>query len=271
MYNRKFRAYLWLRGAYANIGKTVRLCLQGASGAPNLLTLDYVLTGDWARVDTGLWTGGADTCGVKFTLQCLPTPSDSPIALMLTGAQLIEDGTDTAYVPTTSFAQPPGFNGRRTVLFNGVSHYLKTAGFTLNQPETLYLVVRQKSWTASHYLTDGNASLTGVIYQYSTSPRLGLYAGSAAAGNDSLAIGAMGIVTAVFNGANSLLQVNAGAPATGNPGAGNMGALTLGALASSSNPANIQVGELLVYAAAHDTNAIGRVLQCLADKWGITL
>ena len=271
MAGRLFRAYLWLKGAGANIGKTVRISLLGANGTANAVVVDYVLTGDWVRVDTGLWTSGANTTGVKLSLECLNPTSGSPHTFALTGAQLVEDDWADLYIPTTGFSQPAGLGNQRTVFFNGTTHYLKATAFTLIQPETIYLVVRQKSWVSNSEFFDGNATDSGELYQATSSPYVRLYAGASGPLNTTMTINTWRIVSAGINGASSLIQLNAGPPTAGNAGAANMGGLTLGAGATGTHKTNIQVGELLLYTAAHDANARSQIVHYLANKWGIGL
>jgi len=151
-----------------------------------------------------------------------------------------------------------------TIYFDGISHFLKTAPFTLNQPSSIYFLGRAVTWSANDRIFDGNASDSGGVLQVTSTPRIQLNAGSGVANNDNYTLGAYVPMVAVFNGANSLLKVGDTAAVTGNAGAGNMGGITLGAIgAGNANFANIQAKEMLSYSAAHDDNQINAVFAYL--------
>jgi hypothetical protein len=150
-----------------------------------------------------------------------------------------------------------------TIYFDGISHFLKTAPFTLNQPTTVYFLGRQVTWTQNHTLFDGNTSTVGRVYQNGSTPQLSAQAGASLIGPISPALGSYGVICAVFNGANSVFQLDNGTPVTGTVGAGNMGAFTLGARGDTALPANMQAKEALIYNAAHDANQRAAVIAYL--------
>ena len=168
-----------------------------------------------------------------------------------------------------SGSKPAQIVDRASLLFDGAAHYMKTAPFTLNQPETVYLVAKQVSWTISDQMTDGDTSGTMRIFQDTTAPNLGLYAGSLAATNGNLAVGAKGVVCAQFNGANSLLQINQTSAVTGNAGASNAGGFTFGATAAPGNYTNIQAYEALIYNVAHDAATRANIIRALMAEHGV--
>lgn len=167
-------------------------------------------------------------------------------------------------------AARPALQADGSVLFNGTSHYLKTNAFTLNQPEWVLWVGKQVSWTGVDRVFDGNADVSGVLYQSPTTPRLRLYAGVGSTENANLAVGALGVVSCVINGASSALQINNTAATGGDPGAANMGGLTLGAAATgASNWANISTSELLVFPFAPSTAQLDRLVAGLMARHGV--
>jgi hypothetical protein len=85
------------------------------------------------------------------------------------------------------------------------------------------------------------------------------------------AVNSWTILGLVVNGTDSLLTLKGLTVVAGNLGATNAGGFTLGAVADGSTPANLQVGEVLLYAAAHDGNARLRISRYLANQWGIAL
>lgn len=158
-------------------------------------------------------------------------------------------------------AAQPALQGDGSILFDGTSDFLRCDPFTLNQPATYYLLVKQVTWGSGQGLLDGNAALANLIYMSGASPAVELYAGSAGvANNTGLAVGVYGVIAAVFNTASSLLQINNGTATTGNPGINPASGLTIGARGGSdANYSNIQVKEVVVYAAAHDSTTRAQV------------
>ena len=121
-----------------------------------------------------------------------------------------------------------------SILFDGTDDYLISSAFTLNQPHTRYILLKQVSWASGDEWSDGAVNNTGTLYQKTTTPRIGTYAGSFGPENDDLAVGTYAVLIAVFNGASSVLQINSGTATTGDVGAANMGGFIIGALLSWS-------------------------------------
>lgn len=159
----------------------------------------------------------------------------------------------------------PTLEADGSITFDGVDNYLKCDAFTLDQPETVYLLMKQVTWTVDEYFVDGNASQTGGLQTITATPSFRQNAGAVTAANENLAVDAYGVVSAVFNGASSLSQVNLTASVAGDAGASNMGGFTLAARGTNTNFAHIQVKEVLIYAAAHDAATRARVIRYLAQ------
>jgi hypothetical protein len=114
-------------------------------------------------------------------------------------------------------------------IFDGISHSMRTAPIAdLVQPENIYLIIKQISWTSGDYIQDGATGDHGMLYQGATTPGLKVYSGALSGQNNNLAIGDVGIARILFNGANSIFQINNTAAITGNFGTDNMGTITLG-------------------------------------------
>lgn len=151
-----------------------------------------------------------------------------------------------------------------SILFDGIDNYMVCDAFTLIQPFTVYLLFRQITWTATDIITDGTTG-NAQIYQQTSSPTVGMYAGLGSCAVD-LALGDYGIVSGVFNGASSLIQLNKGAPAIGDlstndPGGFAMGANPLGPIGY----ANCEYKEAIIFAGAHDADTRAIVIQYLAS------
>lgn len=172
-------------------------------------------------------------------------------------ARHLKQGTDT---------NRPALQADNTILFDGVDNFLKCDAFTLNQPETVYLLGKQVAWAISTYVFDGNASASMGFQGVTASPQRRLVAGSATAANADWVVGTYAAVACVFNGASSLIQVNSGTPSTGgDSGATNAGGFTLGVNgAVASGFSNIQVKEVIIFSGAHDAARRSLVQQYLA-------
>lgn len=164
-------------------------------------------------------------------------------------------------------ASQPAKQADGSILFDGTDDSLKCTGFTFNQPETIYMLFKQVSWTTNDNFFDGNADATGVLRQTSggVSPNIEAFAGTVfgTTSHAGPAIGTYGICIVIFNGASSLLQTNNAAPDTGAGGANNMGGFTLGTRGTAAGWANIQVKEVILFAAAHDAATRARVIAYL--------
>lgn len=157
------------------------------------------------------------------------------------------------------------------VTFDGSNDYLKSSAFTLNQPETVYFVGSQVTWTSTDRLYDGNAGASMTLRQVIGTPQLGITAGSSVNGA-SLALSTNGIIVSVFNGASSAIRVNRTAAVTGDAGTlGNGGGFTLGSANDGTLNANITAQEVLVYSGAHDKATQERVIAMLARNNRIAL
>lgn len=176
------------------------------------------------------------------------------------GRHLLQ-GTDSAR---------PALQADGSVLFNGTSHYLKCNAFTLDQPTCVLMVVKQVSWSVSDVLCDGNASNTNGLYQRTSTPRIQQYAGSAfGTENAGLALGSVGVIASVANGAASWLRVNNGATIVSSIGTANAGGFTVGARADGLAPSNIQVYETVIFPIAPSTAQLDRLVAGLMARHGV--
>lgn len=163
----------------------------------------------------------------------------------------------------------PTLDTDNSILFDGSDNFLKTDAFTLNQPETIYLLAKQVTWTIADSLFDGNASAGGKIRQGSVTPGLLLNAGSSTADLATPAVGAFSVITTIFNGASSGMSVNTGTFTTGNAGANNLGGITLASGGGAIQYANVAFKEVIVFPAAHDAATRLRVIQYLMQVGGL--
>jgi len=135
------------------------------------------------------------------------------------------------------------------VLFDGAvvnGDYMKCVAFTWNQPEFIYMVMRQVTWTITEYFFDGDTNNKGMARQDALTPGIKAYAGTMSIQNDNLAVNTWGIIRVLFNGASSKLIVNETAPTLWNCGVNNMGGFTLATRGDTASLySNIQVKEII--------------------------
>jgi len=151
-----------------------------------------------------------------------------------------------------------------SILFDGVDNFLKADAFTLVQPETVYILLKQMSWASLDYIYDGNSAASMTLIQHTSTPKIAAYAGLFSSDSGDLALGSHGSVVAVFNGASSVLQIDNNTPITGDFGSNDGGGFTLGCNGNTTvNYSNLLVQEVIVYSAAHDAATRAQVIAYL--------
>ena len=155
------------------------------------------------------------------------------------------------------------------VLFDGIDHFMKCSAFTFEQPEQIYIVLKQITWASNKFLHDGNTLNSGILRQLTSTPNLGAYAGSVSSLNGNLAVGSFGIVRLLFNGASSELIVNVTTPITGDFGSGDMSGFTLAGTGTGDAGANIEVKEVILRNIADTAPNEQIIYDYLSNKYGI--
>jgi len=155
------------------------------------------------------------------------------------------------------------------ILFDGVDNFMKAAAFTLVQPEFIYIVFKQITWTGGEYIFDGNTASSGLLFQSGGTPNL-IASGGTNSSKDDLTLDTYGIARVKFNGASSTFQINEETQITGNFGANNMGGFTLGARGDGAvGYGNIEVKEVIIRNVADSAQDEGTIYNYLADKYSI--
>ncbi|KKN74676.1 hypothetical protein LCGC14_0388780 [marine sediment metagenome] len=144
-------------------------------------------------------------------------------------------------------------DSKPAISFDGVDDLLKSVSFIWNQPETIYVVFKQVSWSVTEILMDGDGVAGAALQQITSPPRLQLNAGGGTLLLATFTIGTFFIATVIFNGVNSVFQNGDTAEATGNAGVNNMSGLTLGGLGSDTLWGNVDITEVIGYAGVHTT------------------
>ncbi len=224
----------------------------------------------WGRIYTAALSASAMLADAGGTVQANIASVFSP-AEANDGSASWVSSTGETWTVNTSGGKPAYIVGKPGLLGDGSAFYMKTAPYTANQPTWRVIIARVLAWSAGNYLTDGNAATTAAIIQTTGTPQLNISAGSSVAGNSGLALNTDGIITVVFNGASSLLQIGNGVPTTGNAGAGNAGGLTLFAKSDGTVPTNMIVRGVADFSVAPTAADISRVVQYFGKRWGITV
>lgn len=178
-------------------------------------------------------------------------------------------GSGHDLIQATGADQPKWFsvNG---ILFPGVQEFMKTAAFTFNQPEMIYIVFKQITWTSLDRFFDGEVAVSGTFYQVTSSPNVSVFAGTGATLNGSFAINTFSIIRILINGASSKLIINNETPITGELGATNMEGFTLGSQGGGiTRFSNIQVKEIILRKVADATQNETAIYNYLSKKYGI--
>jgi len=237
-----------------------------------------LLTGLVYRVALGSTIGGAYTFDMDFatlaklaasgpatTGQTVTINTSGDLGARICGARDLVQMTGANQPALTAAALP-------YITFDGTNDYMKAAAFSLSQPETIYFVGSQVSYTAFDGLFDGNSNETMRVQQWDISGRLALGCQS---GKTVLlsgtAIAAGQILSFVASGTSSSVRQNSGSPSTGDAGIGTPNGFTLGAIGTPGNYSNITAQEILVYSASHDQGTQDRVIRYLSRKWQISV
>jgi hypothetical protein len=155
------------------------------------------------------------------------------------------------------------------VLFDGVDNRMKAAAFTLNQPEYIYLVLKNVVWIKNREFMDGNGVASSLIQQNNTKPNILTYAGLTSSENTNLSENTWSVIRFFINGDASKLQINETTATTGNFGSEKMGGFTLGCRANLSQHSNIQVKEIIIRKVADNSTDETAIYNYLKTKYSL--
>ena len=164
-----------------------------------------------------------------------------------------------------------GINGNPAIAFNGDGDGLEVAGLSVTQPNTTYLVFEYRSgWDGGRVLSGVSESqLTAASASYRENWKT--YAGTALHATSDIGIQQM---TAVFDGANSIIREEGVEIAVGDAGTNDLGGLSVGYdshgynyRGEPRNYADAYVSEIvIVNSGSVDLDFENQLL----EKWGIT-
>ena len=159
-------------------------------------------------------------------------------------------------------AARPSKESDGSILFDGAAQFLQAA-FTLNQPETVYALVKIVNWASAKGVWDGLSGNSMRLFTFVSSPRVDLYAGAQLVNTTAQPnIGSYDSIAAVYNSASSLIEIG-GNIATGDVGTNNGGGVTLGQSGGFLDFSNVQFKEFIVYSAAHDAATRAKIISYL--------
>jgi hypothetical protein len=154
------------------------------------------------------------------------------------------------------------------IVFDGSNDLLKVAIAGQVQPLTVYMAYRIISVTAFDRIFDGNTSNSCGIYMTALN-RLSMSAGTDVSVSDAydLLPGTTSVIAAVFDSAHQCsLDADRYYPVSA-VGATNPGGFTLGARGNAGNAGNIEWGEAILFAEAHQRAERDRIRRYLARRW----
>lgn len=156
------------------------------------------------------------------------------------------------------------------ILFDGSLSNLRTAGFTFNQPNFIYMVWRQVTWTNNDIILDGIVNNGTQLAQKAGTPVIRANAGNPSANMGQMTLNTFKVTALLFNGASSRMAISDAPAAVGDFGSNNMGGFALGSRSDGviSN-SNIEVKEAILRKIA-DTDANETIIHdYLKNKYGL--
>lgn len=156
-----------------------------------------------------------------------------------------------------------GPNGLPYVLFDGVDDSL-AAAYSLNQPVTVFSVMRWVSTAGSTFFDGGSLN---TMRLYGTSDQINLYAGNNF--EFSLDTTTWNAYCLVYNSSSSSVQLGAGGVTLGDVGTNSPNGLILAAQGSGGDNGNIAMGEFILYNRLLSLTETSSVVNYLMPKWGL--
>lgn len=159
------------------------------------------------------------------------------------------------------------------VKFDGLNYFMACAPFTLNQPITMYLLLKQTGWTQGRWIADGNGGSSTSAWLWEFTPSISSFGGFTLTPTQSLTVGTLGIFSATFNGTSSYVRINRNTALTGNAGTNNAGGFYLGTRGGGAvgNCSAVNVITALLYSKAHDVFLANRIIGYLAGRTNLAV
>lgn len=231
-----------------------RILFCGTQSAPAQWTpADLTNLAFWVKSDTGVTSSGglvsswADQSGNGRNL----------------------DQSDAAAKPTVVANQ---LNGFAAILFDGIANTMRTTNFSLTQPVSIFLIGKHITWTGGDSLFDGTIDNSGRLFQNGSTPEIVQYSGNFGASTTGLVLNTFALVTCIFNGVSSVLQINNNAQSTGDAGNTAMGGFVLGSFATGAVAfANISACEVIIQSSVSTADERLLMQTYVTDRYAISM
>jgi len=168
--------------------------------------------------------------------------------------------------------QASGFNNYPSIDYNNTDESHTAAGSIINQKYVIYAVIDPAFSSTNDFETvvaDGGGADVSLLYDGNNNAWV-IYAGGRGV-NGSSTVG-RSLLTAVFDGANSVLREDGTQTGSGDPGGGNITLLSIGENTSGFGPRYWHGG--VPFVEVHDgdvSNGLTTREQEIANMWDITL
>lgn len=183
-----------------------------------------------------------------------------------------QSGNSNHLTQVTGTRQPTvvaaALNGLDGIQFDGTSDLMNSPAFARTAPSTVFLVMRQDTWTANDFVFESGTAGSFSMFQRTATPNVAMTSG-VNLDNGNLAVGTFALVTCIFNGASSVFQVASTTESTGDTGAGAANGFTLGARPTTTGFSNITVMEVVVMSGVATTTQRDDFKTYCVSRYGI--
>lgn len=164
----------------------------------------------------------------------------------------------------------PAHHADGSVACDGVDNFMAVNYAPHAQPRTRYFLFKRTTFVNGGGIADSYTINNALVRMLNAVDNIELYAGAAGCGSTDLARGDYGVLSVIFNGASSSLQINNGTPSTCNAGALTQGGLTIGAVGGgAASHTDSQFKEICDFSAAHDADTRGQMVNYLMGVGGL--
>jgi len=158
-------------------------------------------------------------------------------------------------------------NNNPIVRFDGVDDFLDVSFSIISQPVNIYLAFKMQSLTSRDDVLDSNNTNTQFLFG-PRSTNYTLFAGSFISGGSPDTN--FHIASWLGDGSSSTIRIDGTQVASGNPGSNGLDGITLGANAFGNLPAEVDIGEILVYPQDKSSKQ-SSIETYLGNKWGVSV
>jgi hypothetical protein len=264
----------------ANLSAGLRLSVKNGAGgyisayqqinANGVYAFDFIATSAWTAFAIQEDGGTAGTFSIKGGTTAIYLLGPLAKWVIQPNQTIADAGTNGITGTLATGCNPILYRPMTCVWFDGSDDYMKAPAFALSQPETVYFVGKQVTWTNGEGFYDGNANQTMLLYQSTSTPRVDAFAsGAGFNGGTGLTLQTSSVVSTVFNTSSSSNRINRSTASTGTVGSVAANGFLIGSNGSPSAYANITVSEVLIRSASDGPYIQDRIIRYAGRKWGI--